>query len=162
MQHQSKRTQWSEKWLVCVFFMFAHTRTHRLLKCVQIMNESVRWMFFLPHEEQSPEADNRSAAKPTFYRDTISVCPQRAAGITVVNFTVLSVNHRVKRCFKTHPFGSTRQASHFQDLWRGTIHHYSNYKALWFTVNCCECIPLNETTQLLMSMIAGVEGEQMR
>lgn len=122
---------------LCVcFFVFAHTQTHRLLKCVQTMNGSLRWIFFLLHEEQSPEADNTSAAEPTFYRDNISVCPQRAAGITVVNFTLLSVNHGVERCLETHPFGSARQANHFQEFRRGKIDHYPQICKIKTTKPC--------------------------
>ena len=43
----------------------------------------------LQHAEHSQRAHNTITAESTSYRDSISVCPQRAAGITMVNFTVL-------------------------------------------------------------------------
>lgn len=64
----------------------AHTHTHCLCAMAQTMNESV----ILQHRECSHTADSTGTAEPTSNRDNISVCPQRAAGITMVNFTVPS------------------------------------------------------------------------
>lgn len=68
-------------------FVYMHTQTLTAGMCTDY-----EWKcgvsVILQHAEHSHKAESTSTAEPASYRDNISVPPQRAAGVTMVNFSV--------------------------------------------------------------------------